>query len=187
MNPRRIHQCKILLLVAFGLLLLALLGLVVWQQRREILADRAQKAGSALLDFAEERAQLSQRQTNESFEEYEQRISAESAETQSLYTKRYLPEVTQLRKEFARRGVKREVVDEFYQSPGSVIAIREIGNTLFDMGVDLRAQRLSVKIKQWIRHPFLFSTWPAQFHCDAHPQVLRGFPVGFRPRVLTSQ
>lgn len=153
MNSRRIRQWKILVVVSFALLFFALVDLVMWQQRGEILADSAQKTGSALVDFAEQRTELSFRGQNESFEHYQQRLSAENAETQSLYAKRYSLEVKRLRRDFARRGLTAPVLDEFYQRPGSTIAVREIGSTLFDMGVWPRVQKLSAQIKEWLRQP----------------------------------
>jgi hypothetical protein len=133
------------------LLFFAEVALVIEQERTQIFAARAQKAGSALIDFAETRAQLSRRNTNESFAQYEQRFSAENADTQALYSKLYSLEVARLRDGFARWGLKRPELDEFYQRPGSVIAIREIGRTLFDMGDELRSEGLSVVVKGWFR------------------------------------
>ena len=153
MNSRRIRQWKILVVVSFALLFFALVDLVMWQQRGEILAESAQKTGSALVDFAEQRAELSFRGQNESFEHYQQRLSEENAETQSLYAKRYSLEVERLRRDFARRGLTAPVLDEFYQRPGSTIAVREIGSTLIEMGVWPRVQKLSAQIKEWLRQP----------------------------------
>ncbi|HEV3482155.1 MAG TPA: hypothetical protein VGR97_07485 [Candidatus Acidoferrales bacterium] len=153
MNSRRIRQWKILVVVSFALLFFALVDLVMWEQRGEILADSAQKTGSALVDFAEQRAELSFRGQSESFEHYQQRLSAENAETQSLYAKRYSLEVKRLRRDLARRGLTAPVLDEFYQRPGSTIAVREIGSTLFDMGVWLSVPKRSAQIKEWLRYP----------------------------------
>lgn len=153
MNSRRIRQWKRLVVVSVALLFFALVDLVTWQQRGEILADSAKKTGSALVDFAEQRAELSLRGQKESFEHYQQRLSAENAETQSLYATRYLLEVKRLRGELARRGLTAPVLDEFCQRPGSTIAVREIGSTLFDMGFQLRVQKRSTRIKAWLRRP----------------------------------
>lgn len=153
MNSDRIHGWKIVVVVLFALLFFALVDLVIWQQRGVILGDSAQKMGSALVDFAEQRTELSMRRQNESFEHYQQRLSAENAETLSIYAERYSPEVKRLRGDFARRGLTAPVLDEFYQRPGSTVAIREIGTTLFDMGAWPRFQTLPRQIKAWLRHP----------------------------------
>lgn len=160
LNSRRLRQWKTLLLATFTLLFLAEADLVIRQERTQIFAATAQKAGSKLIDFAEARGQLLQRKPNESFEQYEQRISTENADTQSLYSKLYSLEVARLRDGLARRGLKTPEIDEFYQRPGSVIAMREIGRALFDMGTELRSEHFSTVVKGWLRrliHLALFS------------------------------
>lgn len=124
---------------------------MIQQERTEVLAATAQKTGSALIDFAEARAELSRRKTDESFEQYEQRISQENTDTQLLYSKQYSLEVARLRDGLARRGLKTSELDGFYQRPGSTIAIREIGRTLLDMGTALHSEGVSVVAKRWVR------------------------------------
>lgn len=133
---------------------------MIRQERTQVLAATAQKTGSALIDFAQARAQLSRRKTDESFEQYEQRISKENTDTQLLYSKQYSLEVARLRDEFVRRGLKTPELDEFYQRPGSAVAMREIGRALFDMGAELRSEHFSTVVKGWVRrliHLALFS------------------------------
>jgi hypothetical protein len=144
LKPR---PAKTLLTAAFLLLFLAELDLVIEQERNHIFADKAQKTGSALMDFAQTRAQLLQREPNEPFERYEERISAENADTQALYSKLYSSEVARLRDGFARRGLKTPELDEFYQKPGSAIAMREIGRALFGIGAELRSQDFWTLVK----------------------------------------
>jgi len=151
LNTRRLGQWKTLLITMFALLLVAEVCFVIWQERTQVLAATAQKTGSALIDFAQACAQQSRRKTDESFERYEQRISKENSDTQSLYSKQYSLEVAHLRDSFARLGLKRPELDGFYQRPGSTIAIREIGRTLLDMGTALRSEGVSVVIKGWLR------------------------------------
>jgi hypothetical protein len=151
LNPRRLRQWKTLLIATFILLFFVEVSLVTEQQRTQIFAATAQKAGSALMDFAETRAQLLQRKNNESFAQYEQRIATENADTQSLYAQLHFREVARLRDGFARRGLKTPELDEFYQRPGSAIAIHEIGRTLFDMGAGLRSESVLVVVKGWGR------------------------------------
>lgn len=139
------------MVVAFGLLFLLEVDFIVWQERGESFAGRAQRAGSALIDFAQERSQSLQRKPGEPFDRYERRISTENANTEALYSKLYSFEVARLRAGFARRGLRTSELDEFYRKPGSAIAIHEIGATLFDMGVELRSERLSGALKAWLK------------------------------------
>ena len=159
MNPRRLRQSKTVLIATFSVLFLAEVDLVIQQERTQIFASNAQRTGSALMDFAQTRAQLLQRKDNESFAQFEQRISTVNADTQSLYSKLYSLEVAGFRDGFARRGLKTPELDEFFQRPGSAIAIFEIGRALFDMGAELRSEHLSAVIKGWWRraHPALLS------------------------------
>lgn len=124
---------------------------MIRQERTQVLAATAQKTGSALIDFAQARAQLSRRKTDESFEQYEMRISKENTDTQSMYSKQYSREVANLRDGFARRGLKTPELDEFYRRPGSTIAMSEIGRTLFEMGAELRSEHFSTVVKGWLR------------------------------------
>ena len=151
MNRSRLRQLKTLLIGTFILLFLLQLDLIVEQERNQIFAATAQKTGSALIDFAETRAHLLQRKDNESFPAYEQRIAAENGNTLSLYATLHSREVTRLRDGFARRGLKRLELDGFYQSPNSAIAVREIGRSLFEMGIELRAQGVLVLAKHRLR------------------------------------
>ena len=155
LNPNQLHRWKTLITVGFILVFLAEIGLVVEQERAQRFAAKAQKAGSELIDFAETRAELLRRKPDESFAQYEQRLSAEDAVTQSLYASLYSGRVAAMRDEFARRGFRRPALDEFYQRPGSAIAIREVGRTLCDMGAELRSASVSIGVKGWWRRPAL--------------------------------
>lgn len=148
MNPR---QWKIFLTAVFLLLFLVELDLVIQQERNQLFADAAQKTGSALMDFARTRGELLKRRPNEPFEQYEERISAENANTESLYSKLYSGEVSRLRDGFVRRGLKTPELDEFYQKPESAIAMREVGRELFDLGAEVRSEPLTTIIKGWLR------------------------------------
>ena len=151
MNDRRRPKWKTVLVATFILLFVAEVGLVIQQERAQIFAAKAQETGSALIDFAETRAQLLGRKTDESFAPYAQRISTENADTQSLYLKLYSVKVGRLRDGLARRGINSSQLDEFYQTPVSTIAIREIGSTLFDMGSELRTAGIPGTVKKWWR------------------------------------
>jgi hypothetical protein len=129
------------------LLFLVLVGLVIGQERSQAFAAAAQKEGSALIDLAETRSQLLQRRADESIEHYEQRIAAENAETQSTYSQLHARQVARLRDGFARRRLKKLELDEFYQKPGSAVAIGEIGRALSDMSMELSSKGVSALVK----------------------------------------
>lgn len=151
MNARRVVQLKVFLIAIFIVFFLVEMEFVIRQERAQVFAATAQKEASALIDFAQARDQLSRRKTDESFEQYEERISKENTDTQSLYSKQYSLVVARLRDGFARRGLKSPELDGFYQRPGSTIAIREIGRTIFDMGAELSSRGISFVIKGWLR------------------------------------
>lgn len=150
-NPRQLGRGKAFIVAIFTLLFLVEMDSVIRQERTQVFAATAQKTGSALIDFAQARAQLSRRKIDETFEQYEQRISKENTDTQSMYSKQYSLKVEHLRDGFAHRGLKTPELDEFYRRPGSTIAIRETGRTLFDMGAALRSESVSVVVKRWWR------------------------------------
>lgn len=135
----------------FGLLFAAELSLVIREQRTQVFVDTAQKTGSSLIDFAHSRAALLQRQPNEPWEQYEQRVVSENLDAQSQYSKSYASEVARLRDGFARRGLRSPDLDEFYQKPGSLIAVHEVGKALFDLGAVLRTEHFPGELKGLLR------------------------------------
>lgn len=154
MNARRLRQWKLFLVATFAALVLLEMSFIIRQQRTQILAAAAQKTGLAMIDFAQTRARLLQRKPKEGFEQYEQRISAETNETQSRYAQLYSGEVARLRDSFARRGFHQPALDEFYKNPGSAIAIYATGRALFGMGMELRSEHFSAVLKGWLRRIF---------------------------------
>jgi hypothetical protein len=136
----RPSRWKTPLIFLFVVLLLVEFVLVVRQEEAQSFAAAAQKEASRLIDFAQTRAKASQRESNESFARYEQRISTEDEATQALYSKLFAAKVAHMRDEFARRGFTKSELDEFYQKPGSTIAIYAIGRALSDMSAELGAR-----------------------------------------------
>src|ERR1700729_445302 len=92
---------KIALAVMFFFLFGGELVLLIRSERTQMLARRAQRIAARLMDFAQDRAQLMQRNPKESLPDYENRISAVNSETQSLYARQFYGQVAQLRDEFA--------------------------------------------------------------------------------------
>ena len=62
----------------------------------------------------------------------------EDLETSSLYRTYYLSEVSDLRAQFARRGIHEKALDESYESPESVAEIRTVSTGLLVMADRLR-------------------------------------------------
>lgn len=62
----------------------------------------------------------------------------EDLETSSLYRTYYLSEVSDLRAQFARRGIHEKALDESYESPESVAEIRTVSTGLLVMADKLR-------------------------------------------------
>lgn len=152
LNSRQFRRAKILLSAILAILFLFEVDFVVWQARGALFAARVMREGSALIDFAHERGLESQRKTGESFDQYERRMAAENRQTALLYSKLYSANVRQLRNGLARRNAVNSELDEFYRKPQSVVAVHEIGQTLFDLGIRLRSERLAPAVKVWIRH-----------------------------------
>ena len=121
---------KIALAVMFFFLFGGELVLLIRSERTQMLARRAQRIAARLMDFAQDRAQLMQRNPKESLPDYENRISAVNSETQSLYARQFYGQIAQLRDEFARHGIADRELDEFYREPLYPIGIREVGERL---------------------------------------------------------
>jgi hypothetical protein len=100
---------------------------------KKVLAAETQRLSSELVDFSNSRAQRTQRNSGESFEQYRHRIMAEDIETQSLYAKLYYRKIATVRDEFARRGLTDMALDEFYHKPVHPLGIREVAERLAEM------------------------------------------------------
>ena len=139
MNLQVLGRWKIVLTVTFLFLFGAELHLLIRSESTQMLARTAQKTAAQLIDFAQARSQLMQRNPNESLDQYENRISAQNSETQSEYLKQFYGQVAQLRAELARRGVTDQELDEFYQQPVYPIGIREVGERLSVLAASVRS------------------------------------------------
>ena len=129
---------RILALALISVVLFASSRLTRYESNR-MLAAEAQRLCSKLIAFSNSRGQLMQRKSNESFEEYRNRIIAEDAETQALYATLYCGKVASMRGEFARRGLTDKGLDEFYERPTHPLGILEVGERLSYMGERLRS------------------------------------------------
>lgn len=128
-----IEKWKIVLGIMFCFLLCIEVLFLIRVEKKQTLALQARRTAADLIDFAQARAQLNTRNPNESADQYRVRISAENAETQSLYAKEFSGQIGHLRDEFARHGVTDKELDEFYVKPIYPIGIREVGQRLYVM------------------------------------------------------
>ena len=135
------RRWKVLLIAVFALLFLAEVGLVIRQEKSQIVGAKAQELASQLIDFAQSGADRLQRTPNERLGPYEQRILNENALTDSLYAERYYQEVAYLQQALRQRGLSDPELDELYRRPGSAIGVRDVGKRLFEMGAVLRSRR----------------------------------------------
>lgn len=62
----------------------------------------------------------------------------EDLEAQALYQVYYLPEVEDLREQFARRRIRERALDRLYEAPESVAEIRTVSTALLVMASRLR-------------------------------------------------
>lgn len=62
----------------------------------------------------------------------------EDLEAQALYQVYYLPEVADLREQFARRRIREKALDRVYEAPENVAEIRTISTALLVMACRLR-------------------------------------------------
>jgi hypothetical protein len=123
-----------------AILALALIPIVFFGSSRltryaskRVLAGETQRLSSELVDFSNSRAQRTQRNPDETFEQYRNRIVAEDRETRSLYAELYYRKIATLRDEYARRGLTDMALDEFYHKPVHPLGIREVAERLTDM------------------------------------------------------
>lgn len=131
---------------------IALALLLVWfllpsrQVRHKLtragLKKRAASISGSLADFcnqreASERPPLITVGGNE-IHDPDTETKTEDPETSALYRTHYLPEVADLREQFARRGMHEKALDESYESPESVSQIRTVSTGLLVMAGRLR-------------------------------------------------
>jgi hypothetical protein len=122
-------------ILALALIPIVFLGssrLTRYASKRVLAADTL-RLSSELVDFSNSRAQRTQRNSDESFEQYRNRIVAEDQETRSLYAKLYFRRIATVRDEYARRGLTDLALDEIYHRPVHPLGIREVAERLTDM------------------------------------------------------
>lgn len=121
-------------------LLLPLLGRGRHKMTRAGLRKHALEVSEALVEFIDERE--AGRPANDavvSDHEYpHRRVTLHDEETQRIYTRDYLPEIADLREQFARRGIRNDALDRIYENPQNEGDLRTVSTALGEMVKKLR-------------------------------------------------
>lgn len=122
------------------LLLLPLLGRGRHKMTRAGLRKRALEASEALVEFIEEReAGRPADDTVVRDHEYpHRRVTLHDEETQRIYAREYLPEIADLREQFARRGIRNDALDRVYEDALNEGDLRTVSTALGEMTRKLR-------------------------------------------------
>lgn len=141
-------ESTLVLLAIFGTvigLVLILLPLLLLKRSRHKmtkagLRKRAFEESEALINFINDRE--ASRPANDgvvSNHEYpHRRVTLHDEETQVLYTRDYLPEISGLREQFAKRGIRSEVLDRVYEGAQNEGDLRTVSTALVEMSKRLR-------------------------------------------------
>lgn len=121
-------------------LLLRLLGRGRHKMTRAGLRKRALERSEALVGFIDEREAT--RPANDTVlrdhEHPHRRVTLHDEETQRIYTRDYLPEIADLREQFARRGIRNNALDRIYENPQNEGDLRTVSTALGEMVKKLR-------------------------------------------------
>ncbi len=104
------------------------------------LRKRAFAESEALINFINDRE--ARRPANDSIvsdHKYpHRRVTLHDEETQVLYARDHLPEVADLREQFAMRGIRNDVLERVYESPQNEGDLRTVSTALVEMSKRLR-------------------------------------------------
>jgi len=126
--------------LCLAVLLLPLLGRGRHKMTRAGLRKRALEASEALVEFVYEReAGRPANDTVVTDHEYlHRRITLYDEETQRIYARDYLPEIADLREQFARRGIRNDALDRVYEDALNEGDLRTVSTALGEMTNKLR-------------------------------------------------
>jgi len=141
-------ESTLILLATFGtiigLVLIVLPLLLLKRSRHKMtragLRKRAFEESEALINFINDREAI--RPANDgvvSDHEYlHRRVTLHDEETQILYARDYLPEIADLREQFAKRSIHSDVLDRVYESVQTEGDLRTVSTALVEMSKRLR-------------------------------------------------
>ncbi len=123
-----------------AVLLLPLLGRGRHKMTRAGLRKRALESSEALVRFIHERE--AGRPANDTVvrdHEYpHRRVTLHDEETQRIYARDYLPEIADLREQFAKRGIRNDALDRVYEDALNEGDLRTVYTALGEMARKLR-------------------------------------------------
>lgn len=110
----------------------------------EELYKRAITASQELLEFAGVRkaSDPAGLRFEESWDEYTNRITQYSYETERLYKTKFLVNITLLRNEFLKRGITNKNLDDFYSFPTNYFGYTDIAVALAEMANQLNVSSI---------------------------------------------
>ncbi len=126
--------------LSLTVLLLRLRGRARHKMTKAGLRKRALEQSEALVHFINERE--GSRSANDTVvrdHEYpHRRVTLHDEETQRIYVRDYLPEITDLRQQFARRGIRNDALDRVYEGAQNEGELRTVSTALGEMANKLR-------------------------------------------------
>lgn len=141
-------ESPLILLATFGTvigLVLIILPLMLLKRSRHKmtragLRKRAFEESEALINFINDRE--ASRPANDSIvsdhEYLHRRVTLHDEDTQILYTRDHLPEIADLREQFAKRGIHSDILDRLYESVQTEGDLRTVSTALVEMAKTLR-------------------------------------------------
>lgn len=129
-----------ILVLCLAVLLLPLLGRRRHEMTRAGLRKRALEASEALVEAIDEReAGRPANDTVVTDHEYShRRVTLHDEETQRIYARDHLPEIADLREQFAKRGIHNDALDRLYEDALNEGDLRTVSTALGEMAKELR-------------------------------------------------
>ncbi|MDP9439062.1 MAG: hypothetical protein M3P49_09995 [Actinomycetota bacterium] len=129
-----------ILVLCLAVLLLPLLGRKRHKMTKAGLRKRALEASEALVEAIDERE--ASRPANDTVitdHEYShRRVTLHDEETQRIYARDHLPEIADLREQFAKRGIRNDALDRLYEDALNEGDLRTVSTALGEMAKALR-------------------------------------------------
>lgn len=137
-------ESTLIFLAIISLVLIMLPLLLLKRSRHKMtragLRERAIEESEALINFTNDRE--ASRPANDSIvsdhEHPHRRVTLHDEETQVLYARDYLPRVADLREQFAKRGIRSDVLDRVYEDAQNEGDLRTVSTALIEMAKRLR-------------------------------------------------
>ena len=129
-----------ILVLCLAVLLLPLLGRKRHKMTMAGLRKRALEASEALVETIDEReAGRPANDTVVTDHEYShRRVTLHDEETQRIYARDHLPEIADLREQFAKRGIRNDALDRLYEDALNEGDLRTVSTALGEMAKELR-------------------------------------------------